>query len=233
MYAREAFERDRDNWKSVILLNVVRCMQRVVDCLVQADAADEDDSTEEFPPDAPPPLSSLITDTHRHVCLRLRASLDLAERGLKARLSPHTSGANLPRSRPATAEQLVDKEAEAELTVQAHSYAFLPHFPDVGTNKPSRRLSTLPPPAPVDPSDPNDPNHLIMSCRQDMMDLWTDPVVKEILARRKIRWQEWPGLYVTLSGVPDQSSHHFSFLNDLERVTATVSHLSGAMIGLI
>ncbi|CAG7854788.1 SubName: Full=Related to guanine nucleotide-binding protein alpha-4 subunit {ECO:0000313/EMBL:CCA73217.1} [Serendipita indica DSM 11827] len=204
MYAREAFARDRENWKGVILLNVVRCMQRVVDALFQADAADEDDSADEFSPDAPPPISSLLHDSHRRICLRLRASLDVAERGLKARLSPNF--ANLPRSRPATAEQhLVDTEAETELAVQAHSW-------NLGTkeavNVKQRRLSVLPQEIPIDPSDPNDPTHLIRMCRDDMIDLWNDLAVQEVLARRRVRWQEWPGF----------------FLNDLERVTSSSYH---------
>lgn len=207
MYAREAFIRDRQNWKGVILLNVVRCMQRVVASLVQADAAEDDDSADELPHNAPPPISVLLTDTHRRICSRLRASLDLAERGLKSRLSPSTAGVNRPRSRPTTAEQLVDEEAEAELAVQAHSFTFQPPTVPEGPlpkQSSSRRLSLLPQDTPTDFTDPNDPTSLIVLCRQDMIDLWQDPAVKEVLARRKVRWHEWPGF----------------FLNDLERVTA-------------
>jgi hypothetical protein len=192
MYARDAFARDRDNWKGVILLNVIRCMTRVVDCVLQAaEAADEEDSADELPSDAPPSVSSLVTDSHRHICIRLRSSLDLAERGLKARISPHTMGANLPRSRPSTASDLVDREVEAEVSIPAHSFA-LPT--ESNTFKSSRRLSLLPTDQVVDFSDPNDPTNLTLMCRQDMIDLWSDPAIKTILARRKVRWLEWPGL---------------------------------------
>lgn len=233
MYAREAFVRDRENWKSVILLNVVRCMQRVVECVQTAENADEEDSADELPPDAPPPLSSLFNDSHRRICLRLRASLDLAERGLKARISPHTTtGAYLPRSRPSTSEGLVDREAEAELTVHAQSYAISPRFEDPRVGKPSRRLSVLPPDTPVDLSDPKDPTHLTWMCRQDMIELWNDPAVKEILAIRRVRWQEWPGLYVISPDPTIVLSYILqSFLNDLERVTAKVSCLSSTLKG--
>jgi hypothetical protein len=195
MYAREAFARDRENWKGVILLNLIRCMSRVVDAVIQAaEAADDEDSANELLPDAPPPVSSLVTDSHRSICLRLRTSLDLAERGLKARISPHSMGANLPRSRPATASELVDREAEAEVSVPAHSYAlFGPRLTDSHTVK-SRRLSILPSNQLVDFSDPDDPANLTLMCRQDMIDLWSDPAIKTILVRWKVRWQEWPGL---------------------------------------
>jgi guanine nucleotide-binding protein subunit alpha len=196
MYARDAFASDRANWKGVILLNVIRCMQRVVDALVQADTAEEDDSAEELSPDAPPSISSLLTDSHRRKCLRLRASLDLAEQGLKARLNP-SHPIFSARSRPVTAEHLVDGEAEHELAVQAHTAAFDRSDPDTGKGKSSRRLSVLPPDLPTDYTDLNDPANLLHMCKQDMIDVWFDPTVQSVLLRRKVRWQEWPGLYAS------------------------------------
>jgi guanine nucleotide-binding protein alpha-1 subunit len=174
-------------------------MQRVVASLVQADAAEDDDSADELPHNAPPPISALLTDHHRRLCSRLRASLDLAERALKTRISPASGGMNRPRSRPTTAEQLVDEEAEAELAVQAHSFTFSPpSLPPDATppRQSSRRLSLLPQDTPADSTDPNDPSNLITMCRQDMIELWQDDAIKEVLARRKVRWHEWPGLYV-------------------------------------
>lgn len=192
MYAREAFVRDRDSWRGVILLNVVRCMQRVVEALIQVD--DHDSADEQVDEDAPPPLSSLLTDSHRRKCMRLRASLDLSEKALKSRIAPSLSS-HLPRSRPSTAEQLVDPDAETELAVQAHTWNTLRL--DNGQRSSSRRLSALPDADDlrVAATNPKDPLNLTVTCRQDMLDLWFDPVVKEILAKRKVRWQEWPGLY--------------------------------------
>lgn len=204
MYARDAFVRDRDNWRGVILLNVVRCMQRVVEALIQADEHDSGD--EQADEDAPPPLSSILTDSHRRKCMRLRASLDLSEKALKARISPSLTS-HLPRSRPSTAEQpLVDPEAETELAVQAHTWNTLRLESGPKAPSSSRRLSALPNVEDLQAAsaNPKDPLNLTATCRQDMLDLWFDPVVKEILAKRKVRWQEWPGF----------------FLNDLDRVTA-------------
>jgi guanine nucleotide-binding protein subunit alpha len=201
MYAREAFAQDRENWRGVILLNVVRCMQRVVEALILVDeheSADDDQADS----DAPPPLSSFLTDSHRRKCIRLRASLDLSENALKTRISPSLSS-HVPRSRPATAEELVDPEAETELAVQAHTWNTMK--PDIGggtTQKvAARRLSALPSEG-FDPTSASSRDLITLSvtCRQDMIDLWHDPVVRDILAKRKVRWQDWPGLYATLSG---------------------------------
>ena len=65
---------------------------------------------------------------------------------------------------------------------------------------------------------------MLYSCRKDMMHLWHDPVVKEILRRRKIRLEESSGLWVAFRIAVDVFSlTHlgiFSFLDDLERVTS-------------
>ncbi|KAG5651198.1 hypothetical protein H0H81_009527 [Sphagnurus paluster] len=51
---------------------------------------------------------------------------------------------------------------------------------------------------------PDEPQEVLYQCRKDMMMLWNDDVVREILIRKKVRLEEFPGF----------------FLNDLERVTS-------------
>ncbi|KAL0579665.1 hypothetical protein V5O48_002365 [Marasmius crinis-equi] len=51
---------------------------------------------------------------------------------------------------------------------------------------------------------PDEPQEVLYQCRKDIMALWHDETVRTILARRKIRLEEFPGF----------------FLNDLERVTS-------------
>ncbi|KAG6853380.1 hypothetical protein C0991_004841 [Blastosporella zonata] len=51
---------------------------------------------------------------------------------------------------------------------------------------------------------PDEPQEVLYQCRKDMMLLWGDDVVREILMRKKVRLEELPGF----------------FLNDLERVTS-------------
>lgn len=40
----------------------------------------------------------------------------------------------------------------------------------------------------------DDPQEVLHMCRKDIMALWGDPFVREILRRRKIRLEEFPGL---------------------------------------
>jgi guanine nucleotide-binding protein alpha-1 subunit len=67
----------------------------------------------------------------------------------------------------------------------------------------------------------DEPQEVLHSCRKDIMALWSDPLVRDILRRRKIRLEEFPGLWV-IAGLLCLTTHqpYHSFLNDLERVTS-------------
>jgi guanine nucleotide-binding protein alpha-1 subunit len=42
--------------------------------------------------------------------------------------------------------------------------------------------------------DPDDPEHVIHDCREDMLALWHDPVVRQVLQIGGVRLEEMPGL---------------------------------------
>jgi hypothetical protein len=42
--------------------------------------------------------------------------------------------------------------------------------------------------------DPDDPEHVIHACREDMLALWHDPVVRQVLRIGGVRLEEMPGL---------------------------------------
>lgn len=42
--------------------------------------------------------------------------------------------------------------------------------------------------------DPEDPEHVIHACREDMLALWHDPVVRQVLRIGGVRLEEMPGL---------------------------------------
>lgn len=52
--------------------------------------------------------------------------------------------------------------------------------------------------------DPEDPEHVIHACREDMLALWHDPVVRQVLRIGGVRLEEMPGF----------------FLDDIERITS-------------
>lgn len=46
----------------------------------------------------------------------------------------------------------------------------------------------------IDFNDPSDPGRVLFACRDDMISLWTDPVVRQILEVAKVRPQDQGGL---------------------------------------
>jgi guanine nucleotide-binding protein alpha-1 subunit len=46
----------------------------------------------------------------------------------------------------------------------------------------------------VDFDNPEDPNHVINACKDDMLALWNDPVVRQVLRIGNVRLEEMPGL---------------------------------------
>ncbi len=48
----------------------------------------------------------------------------------------------------------------------------------------------------IDECDPDDSGRLLHACAEDMVKLWNDPVIQELLHKLKIRMEEHAGLYV-------------------------------------
>lgn len=56
----------------------------------------------------------------------------------------------------------------------------------------------------VDFDNPDDPNNVIQTCKEDMLALWHDPVVRQVLRMGNVRLEEMPGF----------------FLDDIERIAS-------------
>lgn len=48
----------------------------------------------------------------------------------------------------------------------------------------------------VDWDDSNDPGRVLHACSEDMVRLWNDPIIQELLKKLKIRMEDHAGLYV-------------------------------------
>lgn len=178
-----------------------------MDAIAQAETDDEGpDSGDERSPSSRPSLSALVTDEHIRLCGRLRTSLGDAERILRSRISSQPAYHNrafqqprssLPRPRPSSAPP-TDHEAETEVFVQSRAgwHGPLREAPTYGLDmaQQQRPYGTFVRDGGIDASNPDDPVHTVCMCRDDMVALWNDPSVQEILRRKKMRWHEWPGL---------------------------------------
>jgi guanine nucleotide-binding protein subunit alpha len=43
-------------------------------------------------------------------------------------------------------------------------------------------------------SQPDEVTKILHACHQDLLDLWRDPAVREILRKKKVKLEEGPGL---------------------------------------
>lgn len=206
-YTPNAFRAERLLWRSIVQLNVVRSVLTVLDTLseaqteslqaLQSTGGQSDDPNEE-------PL--LFSDDFEI----LKAHLDplrRVEEILIAKLGDEegpvgggSNGNSLPNSPggiPRPGIQQPQKKRKQEVTVRSTAMDKL-------------RVKLLGGPSGTRPQSEGDganwdePTEVIYHCREEMMALWEDPTVREVLRRRRVRVEEGPGF----------------FLDDLERVTS-------------
>ena len=145
--------------------------------------------------------TSPLTDQHRRMRMRLSPLLPIEEQ-LTRKLLPEAN------------DRLQD------VCVRAGSgwKGLLSSLQDVGGSaKEPRRPSTA-------EGRKDDPTAVLAACRDDIIALWEDPVVKSVLKRRGIRLQDMPGLCVSPRCPPSSPhAHARSFLNDAARI-ATMNY---------
>lgn len=209
MNSPKAFRDERASWRAVVQLNVVRSIRTILNALAEVHGSINTQSAynESSRPSSPE------MDQHTE-----RSSLNPELLKLKMRLSPlqHVEEALLRRLSPGGA---IDPEYEAthlgdpshgvpqgkvrrgEVAVLSNSQwkgAFGRLVATVRTSFDGAAMD-----ADYHP-DPNDPAVVLSACAEDMMRLWTDPTVQDILKSRNIRLEDKAGF----------------FLNSLDRVTS-------------
>lgn len=180
-----------------------------------------DDSTEDLtiqvrPVKTLPPLK--FKEKHKQLRIRL-APLQQVQRELEQQLGAASAEiyASLPTSAaPFEATNPSGRRAPAEFSINSSNgwKSALDKFrkgpgirPEAsnGTNKVSKDVE-------------EEIAEIIANCREDIKSLWDDPIIKEVLSRRKARIEDAPGLYVSLIVAELYTKLFYSFLNDTERI---------------
>lgn len=196
-YAQAAWEKERNGWRSVIQLNVVRSITTilgVVEAAMSGDvlaASDEDEGVQSEKGEGEGEDDEEVrkfTDRHQLLMIRL-APLRGVETELKRRLG-----------------------AGADPVQPALSMSATP-FDEPADNEPPRRALTefavrswkavLDPDTKAPTSDDGDTGLdsatlTIAGCKDDMKSLWEDKTVRLALKRRKLRLPDSAGLYASL-----------------------------------
>ncbi|KNZ82276.1 Guanine nucleotide-binding protein alpha-4 subunit [Termitomyces sp. J132] len=211
LYTPTAFREERILWRAVIQLNIVRSIRIILDTIAapprRASDSDVDSDDDLVPHHAharsrshPSSLDALRTRLQplRHIEALLIAKLVPPNEDEATHLvSPHQQFRNQEIFvRPGAAW----KGALARARIGHHNQNSVGSAEEAIQSGPGRPTSA----GTTGLETQDEPQKVLHQCRRDMVLLWNDDVVREILVRKKVRLEELPGF----------------FLNDLERVTS-------------
>ncbi|KAF8828802.1 hypothetical protein HHX47_DHR3000404 [Lentinula edodes] len=202
-YHRSSFKAERASWRAVIQLNVARSIRIIIDAMTRAQQASSPNSP--LAPDSLDDISILDSEnelptlTAEHLKLKMRLSpLLQVEESLWRRLSP-SSAFESETSHLASITNVPHSTRPKEVYVQS-SMAWKSTFSRLLST--STRSSVDSDPG-IDFDDPKDPGVILNNCAEDMIKLWHDPTIRNLLNVLRIRLEDTPGF----------------FLDDLERIT--------------
>ncbi|PFH52074.1 hypothetical protein AMATHDRAFT_57911 [Amanita thiersii Skay4041] len=194
----KAFRTERASWRAVVQLNVVRSIRLILDAMEDAQqgyfpVADDDESGNPSPPVEFPTLSS------EHLRLRMRLlPLLRVEEALLHRLRHAGSTECEPTQLPHSQEHGPSNYSK-EITVHSSS-----QWKSAFGRIMSAARGSFESGADIEFNDPEDPGVILHACYKDIMQLWNDPIIRELLRVMKIRLEEMAGF----------------FLDSLDRVTS-------------
>ncbi|CAL1708707.1 unnamed protein product [Somion occarium] len=190
IYTPSAFREERILWRSVIQLNLVRSIRIILDAIQdvrrhELQPTSDDEYDDDYPDQRvclPPHLEALCMQLLplRHVESLLIAKLVPPNEDEATHLGLHHDGSHSHRQ---------------------HEIFVRPGMSWKGTMRRYGRPNSI---GTVGQETQDESQAVIHECAMEMMALWEDRTVKEILKKRKIRLEESPGFY----------------LNDLERITS-------------
>ncbi|KAH7105091.1 G-alpha-domain-containing protein [Auriculariales sp. MPI-PUGE-AT-0066] len=187
-YTPSAFKSERATWRGVIQLNVVRSVRLILDTVMDA----VEPNTQPVDGEEPPvDYHVRLTPEHEALCKRLDA-LRVAELKLMSKFRAPAEEGETYALAPVPENVVPDAK---EPSVRAD------------WKRPLRALrnSNKRPGSVESGADLNDePTQIIYELRSDIIALWNDHSIRELLRRRKVRMEEVSGF----------------FLNDADRVTS-------------
>ncbi|KAF8995481.1 guanine nucleotide binding protein, alpha subunit [Cyathus striatus] len=189
-----AFRTERASWRAVVQLNVVRSIRTILDAMT--DAQEQMSSPSSVSPLAmsrsASPSIKLPTLTPEHLKLKMRLlPLQQVEEALLRKLTP----AGSPEFEATPRAAKTGKEVAVNSTTP---------WKGAFSRLLSATRSSFESGMDIDFDDPNDPGVILHACAEDMVRLWNDPTIKELLKAVKIRPEDMAGF----------------FLDSLERVTS-------------
>ncbi|TFK36569.1 guanine nucleotide binding protein, alpha subunit [Crucibulum laeve] len=214
-YARKEWTEERAAWRNVIFLNLVRNVNVILEHLA-GEMSDipfqpNDDDENELTPALPRPARALprlkFRDKHRMLKARLSTLAEI-QQILEERLG--TASTELLSASVNTAAPFGDpstgRRALQEFSINSSNgwKSALDKFRTLRTPRNGELVNgngeQVDQPDPDRPRKWNDSEEAIAdtiaSCRDDIKELWEDPIVQEVLNRRKVRLEDSPGYFI-------------------------------------
>ena len=211
-YARAEWEKERNGWRSVVQLNVVRSIitiQNVIEAEMNGDApVDSEDDQVDFNADNKVEVVK-FTDRHQLLMIRLAPLL-----GIEAELR-HRLGAGSKLVLPAM-------NSTSATPFDAPSGNQFRRKPEVSVPSWKEVLDPSGRPAEKSPKIIDTVTSVLAGCKDDMKALWDDKTVRLVLKRRRLQLPDSAGLYgsyLFLALLLLMKFFH-SFLNDLDRIAS-------------
>ncbi|KAJ3567872.1 hypothetical protein NP233_g6079 [Leucocoprinus birnbaumii] len=210
MHAPKAFGRERASWRAVIYLNIVRAFHLIMDAMdsVQRSECWLDDEDSETFSDIPKFTPDLLK-----VRRRLSPLLHVEQSLLNQFCPSSPGGQDNVRSTPELSKKGSFREIAVNSAIQwKESFGKLVRGDGLDSST-----------GPQGRNNPDDPVPLLQACRDDMILLWNDTTVQDMLYKMKVNMEDHASLYVSISiltslaSEPVLKSSH-SFLDSLKRV---------------
>ncbi|KAF8160896.1 guanine nucleotide binding protein, alpha subunit [Crassisporium funariophilum] len=201
-YAARSWSDERASWKAVVLLNLVRSVNAIVDVISHEQGFNNEDTLDTSLRDlsrAPRRTASEVTiptEQHRSVVLRL-APLRQIEKDLKIFLGAGASEIEV-------SQRFITDDLQANVHLEFNK----PVFQEFCVRSTSGWKGILDQVRVAQSGKDAQLHrvacHVVASCREDIRWLWNDPVTQKMLRDRQLRLEDAPGF----------------FLDDIDRITA-------------
>jgi len=161
----QVFRKERVSWRAIIQLNIIQAFRLIINAMTRAQWPQRHDGDEQTAKDLP-----TLTTEHLKIKQRLSPLLEI-EKTLIRRLCPVAS--------------FPSQEVAVNSTSPWKDY-FQKFMKTDGDSITSEEM--------IDWDDPEDPGTVLNACSEDMIHLWTDPVIQTLLIKLKIKMREQTGL---------------------------------------
>ena len=173
----QAFRKERASWRAIIQLNVVQSFHLIMEAMTQTQWPRKHDGDEHIHKDLP-----TLTTEHLKIKQRLSPLLEI-EKTLIRQLCPISSLRRAPGHSHSLKEVAVN-------SASSWKDCFQKFMNTDGDSISSEEM--------INWDDPEDPGTVLHACSEDMIRLWTDPVIQTLLSKLKLRMREQAGLWAFL-----------------------------------